>query len=287
MNAEGVPSKSGMEWRNTTINQILRNEKYMGDYLFQKNYIENFLTHKQVSNKDAKLPQYYITDDHEALVSREVFAETQEILLMRDVMKGSNLYPYYGFLVCPDCGTPLVSFVLPMQMTPRCWVCPGSKDGLKRKDRSDCEPFAFFEVLIDEAVRRAISGLKSMDGVDGSELSIIQKTLSENGRIERYYLKTLVEKITFPDYEHLTIHWKNGKKVTLPLKITKYWTHPNPKLGKQEDGYVEFGGQQMPVDRMDKIRKSMAIRENHVQNLEITMPDAEASIQIPIVKKVK
>ena len=101
------------------------------------------------------------------------------------------------------------------------------------------------------------------------------------------YLKTLVEKITFPDYEHLTIRWKNGKKVTLPLKITKYWTHPYPKLEKQEDGFVEFGGQQMPVERLDAVRNSMAMRENHIQNLEITMPDVEAPIQIPIVKKVK
>ena len=287
LNAEGIPSKSGIEWNSTSINQILRNEKYIGDYLFQKHYIDNFLTHKLVSNRDAKLPQYYITDDHDALVSREDYKEAQEILFLRDVLKGSNMYPYYGFLVCPDCGTPLVSFVLPMQMTPRCWVCPGSKDGLKRKDRSDCEPFAFYEVLIDEAVRKAISGLKSMDGVDDSELSSIQKTLAENGRIERYYLKTLVEKITFPDYEHLTIHWKNGKKATLTLKITKYWTHPYPKLEKQEDGFVEFGGQQMPVERMDTVRNSMAMRENHIQNLEITMPDAEAPIQIPIVKKVK
>ena len=204
---------------------------------------------------------------------------------MRDVMKGSNLYPYYGFLICPHCGTPLVSFVLPMQSTPRSWACPGSKEGLKRKDRSDCEPFVFHEKVIDEAVRRAILGLNSMEGVKKSMLDEIQNTLNENGRIERYYLKTLVEKITFPDYEHLTIHWKDGKKKTLTLKIAKYWIHPYPQVGKKEEGFVEYGGQQIPDNYLKKAIESMEMRKKYVLNLEITVPDADAPIQIPTVKK--
>jgi len=69
-------------WHPNTIRKILRNERYMGDLLLQKTMIENHLTKKQVKNK-GQLQQFYITDDHESIVSREVFAAVQEELQRR------------------------------------------------------------------------------------------------------------------------------------------------------------------------------------------------------------
>ena len=40
------------KWRTSTINKILRNEKYMGDALLQKTYTTDFLT-KSVSRTTA------------------------------------------------------------------------------------------------------------------------------------------------------------------------------------------------------------------------------------------
>jgi Site-specific recombinases, DNA invertase Pin homologs len=287
LNAEGIPTKEGVNWKSSTLSSIIQNEKYAGDYLFQKTYVDDFLTKRSVNNTDAKLPQYYITDNHEALVSKEVFAEAQEIMHMRNVYKGANLYPYYGFLICPECGTPLVCFVLQMQTSTRCWVCPGHKDGVKRKDRADCKPFTFYEKLIDEAVRRAILGLKNMKGVEKDELEGIQEKIKENGRIERWYLKTLVKNITFPDYEHLTVNWKDGRKVTVPLTIKRYWFHPYPEIGEKGNGYIEYGGEQMVLRRLSKVQDCIAGRNRWVQELEITMPDAEDPIQVPVVRKGK
>ena len=206
---------------------------------------------------------------------------------MRDGKKGSIQYPYYGYLVCPTCGEPLVSICLPLQTTPKCWICPGKKEGVKRKKRSDCEAFAFHEKVLNEAVGRAILGLDSMDGVPKKELESIQKAVKETGSIERYFLKALVEKITFPDFEHLTVYWKNGRKKTVPLKIVGYYTHPYPEVGKKENGFVEYGGEQIPIGRLEKVQNAMETRKRHIQNVEITMPDAESPIQIPIVRKGK
>ena len=126
-----------------------------------------------------------------------------------------------------------------------------------------------------------------MDGVSQKELESIQKTVKETGSIERYFLKTLVEKITFPDFEHLTVYWKNGRKKTVPLKIVGYYTHPYPEVGKKENGFVEYGGEQIPIGRLEKVQNAMETRKRHIQNVEITMPDAESPIQIPIVRKGK
>nr|WP_207204751.1 recombinase family protein [Miniphocaeibacter massiliensis] len=73
-------------WSNGDIYRILRNEKYMGDALLQKSYTVDFLTRKRVNNKGI-MPQYYVEDNHEGIVSKEVFRRAQEELARR-----SNLY---------------------------------------------------------------------------------------------------------------------------------------------------------------------------------------------------
>lgn len=69
---EGVPSCLGGEWSATTVHSILQNEKYIGDLLLQKTYVTNHLT-KIVRKNKGELPQYFIRDDHEAIIPREMF----------------------------------------------------------------------------------------------------------------------------------------------------------------------------------------------------------------------
>lgn len=76
---EGIPTPRGKtEWPQSTIRSILTNEKYCGDARLQKRFTANFLDHKLVKN-DGQLPSYYVTDDHEPIVSHEVFDMVQEI----------------------------------------------------------------------------------------------------------------------------------------------------------------------------------------------------------------
>ena len=64
------------KWNPKTVEAILSNEKYIGDALLQKYYTEDFLTKKQVVNK-GEIQQYYVEDDHEAIISRDVFEMVQ------------------------------------------------------------------------------------------------------------------------------------------------------------------------------------------------------------------
>ena len=57
--ADGNPTGAGKtKWHTSTINKILRNEKYMGDALLQKTYTTDFLTKKRIKN-NGTVPQYY------------------------------------------------------------------------------------------------------------------------------------------------------------------------------------------------------------------------------------
>ena len=77
---QGIRSPKGMEyWRQGTIRNILRNEKYCGDVRYQKSYSKDFLTHKSVKNRDV-LPQWYWENDHPAIIKRNQWDQVQKLL---------------------------------------------------------------------------------------------------------------------------------------------------------------------------------------------------------------
>lgn len=74
----GIKTVTGKDvWSTSTIDRILSNEKYVGDVLMQKSFTEDFLTGKRKKN-EGELAMYFIENDHEAIVGREVFDAVQK-----------------------------------------------------------------------------------------------------------------------------------------------------------------------------------------------------------------
>ena len=94
----------GSRWSQTTINSILRNEKYCGDAILQKRYTLDFLTKKRVQN-NGELPKYYVTGSHEAIVSKEVFDLVQAEIASRKGKVNYNTTIFSGKVVCGKCGS--------------------------------------------------------------------------------------------------------------------------------------------------------------------------------------
>ena len=107
-------------WHPGVIEKMLSNEKYMGDALLQKTYTVDFLTKKRVKNEGI-VPQYYIEDNHEAIVPKEIFYRVQEEKtrranlnkaavtrksnkLKKEKSKFSSKYALTEILVCAECG---------------------------------------------------------------------------------------------------------------------------------------------------------------------------------------
>jgi len=89
LEADGILNGAGNErWHTSNINNILRNEKYIGDALLQKTYTVDFLTKKRVKNNGI-VPQYYVENSHEAIIPREVFMQVQEELIRRRIVHTS------------------------------------------------------------------------------------------------------------------------------------------------------------------------------------------------------
>ena len=117
---DGVCTPSGGEkWYPSTVASILENEKYAGDLLMQKWYVEDYLTHKCVKNSGEK-PQYFVEDDHDPIVPKAVFYQVQGEKKRRSglasdpsKLRFGNRLALNGRLICGKCGRTLKRCVKP------------------------------------------------------------------------------------------------------------------------------------------------------------------------------
>lgn len=74
--------KGSSKWSPQTIKNILQNEKYTGDIILQKTFVENFFDAKQVRNVGQR-NRYLISNCHEAIISKQDFELAQKMLAER------------------------------------------------------------------------------------------------------------------------------------------------------------------------------------------------------------
>jgi len=68
-----IPTPIGRDrWSRETISKLLRNEKYVGDVLLQKTYVEDLFSGKQVKNAGER-DRFLFQGHHPAIVDRALF----------------------------------------------------------------------------------------------------------------------------------------------------------------------------------------------------------------------
>lgn len=96
----------GDRWCTETVQSILKNEKYKGDALLQKEYTVDFLTKKKAKNR-GEVPQYYVEGHHEPIVSARKYELVQNEIARRQKAgkKYSGVSIFSSKLVCGECGS--------------------------------------------------------------------------------------------------------------------------------------------------------------------------------------
>lgn len=152
LNKRGVPTKKGGKWAGSTISGIISNEKYIGDALFQKTFIdENFNKHKN----NGEYEQYYCKGHHEPIVSQEIFEKANAVIKQHGLEKGNsgdtkkynNRYGFSGKIKCGECGS---SFKRRIHYKPSgkyiAWCC-----GTHIEDKNSCS----MKYITDDDIKRA------------------------------------------------------------------------------------------------------------------------------------
>ncbi|MDK8234289.1 recombinase family protein [Aerococcus christensenii] len=190
--ADKIPTATGLlKWTGDDINRIIKNEKYMGDALLQKTYTVDCLTKQRVAN-NGTVPQYYIEDNHEPIVSKEIFHLAQQEQARRSNLysgkhKKKRLfqgkYALSGKVVCDVCGEIFRRIK---------WNSRGSASVVWRcvtrvEHHDKCNGRTVKEELLHDAIIEAINSL-----IDDQEyLEILEKNIQEV--LDKEYDETVEE----------------------------------------------------------------------------------------------
>lgn len=100
-----TPSGKNSNWSKNGVMSILTNEKYKGDALLQKTYTVNYLDHTIAVN-NGQIPQYYVENNHPAIIDRETWEEVQVEISRRKELgrQYSSSDIFASKLICEDCG---------------------------------------------------------------------------------------------------------------------------------------------------------------------------------------
>jgi site-specific DNA recombinase len=109
----GYKTKKGnTTWNEGSVRGIVKNEKYVGDVLMQKTFTVDPISKRRLTNFH-QLDQYYWKNNHEAIISREVFDKAQEIMNKRSSkhsktgrgQKYSRKYAFSSMIRCNFCNS--------------------------------------------------------------------------------------------------------------------------------------------------------------------------------------
>lgn len=118
LETEGVSTRRTKQaaWSQNVVKSILTNERYCGDLLMQKTFVENPIN-KKVHKNRGELPKYYIQNNHPAIIDRGTFQAVQAEMARRinkrrvseksitEFGKYSGKYALSELLVCGECGS--------------------------------------------------------------------------------------------------------------------------------------------------------------------------------------
>lgn len=104
LNSMNIQSgKQSVLWKADNVKYVLKNERYIGDALFQKSYVTETLPHVKKRNYGEK-QKYYAENVNPPVVDKDIFHKVQVLLLSRHRDFVSNEYALSGKICCAKCG---------------------------------------------------------------------------------------------------------------------------------------------------------------------------------------
>ena len=111
LNADNIPTRRGNGiWYNRTVQNIVLNEKYAGDVIFQKTFNSDGISKKHIRNR-GELPQYIVENCIPAIVDRVTWqlVQLEDKQRQKHQTNMSNLeHPFKGRMLCGTCGRSVV-----------------------------------------------------------------------------------------------------------------------------------------------------------------------------------
>lgn len=220
-----VPKGSKItQWKPNTIDYILKNERYIGDALFQKFYTTDDLPFRHTENHGVKT-QYYVENLNMPIISKEDFNAVQELLQRnkKDSKSEKSDYPLNDKIIC-NCG----HTYRPVKSNgKRYWEC-----WLHNYDSSKCDSIRIPENEIYEAFITIVNKLRNIrkEVVSTSILQIERLHQSFGGISNR--IKEIDKEIATLNNKNLVIARLNNKGIMRPSEYAEQSGRLNSKVNE-------------------------------------------------------
>lgn len=280
LNQNNVPaSQYAKKWDHTSIMFILRNEKYIGDSLFQKRYTTDTLPYRLVINNGEK-PQYYAKSTHEAIISKEIFENVQALINERRKNPESKIYKAYPLSKKIFCGICGCCHRRKKRNSGIYWICRNhddNKDNCSSKPIPETEIYSAFIRLQNKLEANCKNILTPMlrqlqelsnKGISGNvRISEIRKEIAEI-KNQRHLMATLKSQGIL-DAAHYTEHSAQLDRKLLSLQNQLHSLMGNDEDDKEIDGIkllISAFENAEPIAEFDEILFGQIVEKITVQS---------------------
>lgn len=270
--------RGNTKWHESTVRGIIKNEKFKGDLLLGKTFTVDPLTHRRLLNMGEE-EKYYITGNHEPLISEELFFEAEKILAIRSSKynnkgrtdKYSRKYAFSSIIKCGFCGSTAIrrTWHSGSDHEKYVWSCMTSiKNGKKfcpdskAVDEKEIE-LAFvdsFNVLCNknrDVIEEFLSEMEeSLGNLDVTkEMRRVDKEIesAENrvGRLVDMMVNELIDKQTYEEkYSDLSSKLEKLKAERLDLQLA---LNDNTDLQKRMKAFQAVFEKNEPLKEFDRL----------------------------------
>ena len=236
LKTEGILSGRGTTcWGKNSVLNILKNEKYCGDVLMQKDFTVDFLTHHRKRNT-GELPKYYLQDHHAPIIPREEWEQIQaEIKRRHELLTEKNRNVRQAFssvsvfsnrLFCGNCGQPLTRssaklVVAGCKEHRPVWRCRAtSAKNCKKSGYMKCHAKRRQEDQIKSGFMKMLAELKEQPvpiSRKDKTLDFVLSQLDVSSAFNDNYFRTLIGRETVYDDGTVEYTFRSGLKVSSHL----------------------------------------------------------------------
>ena len=141
------------EWKASTVNYILKNERYAGNALLAKRIATDTFPHRMVYNHGQKA-KYYIEGSNPPIVSQETFEKAQALTRRRQITKDNTAqnHPLQKQIYCGCCGA---VFKRQQPRETEYWICYS-----RYESKESCDTPSVATEAIEDAFCRLYYKLK-------------------------------------------------------------------------------------------------------------------------------
>ncbi|MBQ5890257.1 MAG: recombinase family protein [Clostridia bacterium] len=281
LTAEGIPTPGGKQkWAVSTIESILKNEKYRGDAILQKTFTVDFLQKKMKPN-EGEVPQYYVQNSHPAIIEPAEWDLVQAEMARRKELKQrySSHSVFASMIFCGECGGYYGSKVWHSTDKYRrvIWQCSDKFKGDHR-----CGTPHLTESQIQELFLQAFGKVVSLRDIILEDCRLVQKELFDCTELDRQQ-QTLEEEMRMAaDMVRHCIE-ENALKVqdqTEYLQRYEQYTRHYEKLKKKYDALEEE--RKRRKEQQDRLGAFIATME-HTQTVPVAF---DADLWLATVDRV-